>query len=344
MGVWNPEHPAGSLAFASDLSKDFSTYGSLADLSSDGLESLDLKQFDFDSFVLPGSSQLDELSASFDEPVESDGAESHQEPSVLELTAADLSTPPTQPEAFADSDMNRAESLVSSDGGGVAGLPALPGSFPAIVTTGVNQPGPGASGAASSGAVTTGGMTVPFVPTVQASEKPTRSARQAAVKTEQLDLLSPIGFVKRGKRKQVDLESISDIEERRKQKRLAKNRATAALSRERKRTLMQSLQAKLKQLDQENNSLKYVVSCKDIEIARLQEELAQRSGHTTGVSTTSVPAVSAALKGDPTLPGRMVPVSNLGFGGASGYNCNTAAAPAYAQPARGMSTRRVRAQ
>jgi len=59
-----------------------------------------------------------------------------------------------------------------------------------------------------------------------------------------------------GKRKpDVDLDSITDIHERRKQRRLAKNRATAATSRARKREQMSHLSVRVAELEEQNAAL-----------------------------------------------------------------------------------------
>lgn len=67
----------------------------------------------------------------------------------------------------------------------------------------------------------------------------------------------------------VDLDTISDPEERKRQKRLAKNRRTAAVSRDRKRAQMELLQDKLDALQEHTQQLNAALAKKDQEIARL---------------------------------------------------------------------------
>lgn len=62
---------------------------------------------------------------------------------------------------------------------------------------------------------------------------------------------------KRPRRDEKDWQSIKDPEERKKQKRMAKNRHTAAMSRERRRQYLQDLEHRVKSLEQENVSLRY---------------------------------------------------------------------------------------
>eukprot|EP00803_Ostreobium_quekettii_P005109 evm.model.scf_2526.1 EVM.evm.TU.scf_2526.1 scf_2526:2028-2849(+) len=59
------------------------------------------------------------------------------------------------------------------------------------------------------------------------------------------------------KKPDVDLSKIEDVEERRRQRRLAKNRNTAAVSRERKKAQLISLEERVKQLEMDNAGLKY---------------------------------------------------------------------------------------
>ncbi|CAD7696143.1 unnamed protein product [Ostreobium quekettii] len=62
-----------------------------------------------------------------------------------------------------------------------------------------------------------------------------------------------------GKRRkpEPDLSKIEDPEERRRQRRLAKNRNTAAVSRQRKKAQLLSLEERVKQLEVDNSALKY---------------------------------------------------------------------------------------
>jgi cyclic AMP-dependent transcription factor ATF-2 len=83
-----------------------------------------------------------------------------------------------------------------------------------------------------------------------------------------------------GKRKpDVDLATISDPAERRKQRRLAKNRATAATSRERKRKQMSELQHRVNQLEATNASLNKLLAQRDQELATLRNGAHNRAPH-----------------------------------------------------------------
>lgn len=108
---------------------------------------------------------------------------------------------------------------------------------------------------------------------------------------------------------QMDLDTILDPAEKKKQRRLAKNRATAALSRERKKAQLQVLQQRVRVLEQENTSLSQALSIRDAEIRRLKDRAAGQpkgvecDNDTAGTATTEVaknpgprivyPAVSA---------------------------------------------------
>lgn len=82
-----------------------------------------------------------------------------------------------------------------------------------------------------------------------------------------------------GRRKpEVDLTSITDIAERRKQRRLAKNRATAATSRERKRAQLSTLQTRVTKLEQDNAHLSALLADRDALLASLQGDLHNVSG------------------------------------------------------------------
>ena len=84
-----------------------------------------------------------------------------------------------------------------------------------------------------------------------------------------------LGPLKLGKRKAIDLESIHDISERRRQRRLAKNRATAAVSRERKHAQMQALATTVYELQREAAELTDALAARDTEITRLKARLGE---------------------------------------------------------------------
>jgi cyclic AMP-dependent transcription factor ATF-2 len=79
----------------------------------------------------------------------------------------------------------------------------------------------------------------------------------------------------KGKRKApaIDLSTIEDPQERKKQRRLAKNRVTAALSRERKKAQMANLQNRVKKLEADNAHLAQTLAQRDAELEKLRGEL-----------------------------------------------------------------------
>lgn len=93
---------------------------------------------------------------------------------------------------------------------------------------------------------------------------------------------------KLGKRKAVDLASIADIQERRRERRLAKNRATAAVSRERKHAQMQALAVTVYELQREGGKLGERVEEMEREIRALRAKL-EGLGEAGKVAAASVP-------------------------------------------------------
>ena len=94
---------------------------------------------------------------------------------------------------------------------------------------------------------------------------------------------------KLGKRKAIDLASIADIHERRKERRLAKNRATAAVSRERKHAQMQALAVTVYELQREGRKLGEKLAERDAEVKALRAEL-EALGEAGKKSAASVPS------------------------------------------------------
>lgn len=89
----------------------------------------------------------------------------------------------------------------------------------------------------------------------------------------------------------VDWRAIDDPEERRKQRRLAKNRVTAARSRERKKEQMAEMEQRLSQLEAENGSLRTLLQTMMSENTGLKEQLASL--------TRGAAAAPPALEGSP---------------------------------------------
>eukprot|EP00884_Botryococcus_braunii_P011231 jgi/Botrbrau1/20108/Bobra.0173s0011.1 len=136
----------------------------------------------------------------------------------------------------------------------------------------------------------------------------------------QLDDLPEMKFKKGKRKKDVDLDAIDDPDERRKQRRLAKNRATAALSRERKRNQMATLIERVRIMDATHASLKgeiarlqREVAMKDEENMRLRGELAS---HTSGVGGATESEVSALAREPAVLSGASpaaIPAADVEF-------------------------------
>lgn len=83
--------------------------------------------------------------------------------------------------------------------------------------------------------------------------------------------------VNKRKAPEIDWKAIEDPAERRKQRRLAKNRVTAARSRERKKEQWSELEVRLAAMDRENYELKAMLAQLGLENANLREQLASFS-------------------------------------------------------------------
>jgi hypothetical protein len=95
----------------------------------------------------------------------------------------------------------------------------------------------------------------------------------------------------------VDWRSITDPAERRKQRRLAKNRVTAARSRERKKEQWSEMQAALSALQADNTSLKAALDAALRENAQLKQQLGSLNrGLAAAAATTGQGAEPAALQ------------------------------------------------
>lgn len=101
--------------------------------------------------------------------------------------------------------------------------------------------------------------------------------------------------VNKRKAPEIDWRSIEDPAERRKQRRLQKNRITAARSRERKKAQWGDMESKIALLQADNEKLKAMLSSCLSENTRLKEQLASLSrGASPGMSTADTePAVLA---------------------------------------------------
>lgn len=91
---------------------------------------------------------------------------------------------------------------------------------------------------------------------------------------------------------EVDWRSIADPEERRKQRRLAKNRVTAARSRERKKVQLAGMEGRMQQLETDNAQLKSLLEHCMKENGSLREQLASltRGAGPSGVGGATEPA------------------------------------------------------
>jgi len=85
---------------------------------------------------------------------------------------------------------------------------------------------------------------------------------------------------KRGRKAKplVDLDSITDEKERKRQRRLMKNRMTAAMSRERRKNQFTELEESVSRLAKEKQELLAALRDRDAELAALRNRLAQAEG------------------------------------------------------------------
>lgn len=97
------------------------------------------------------------------------------------------------------------------------------------------------------------------------SRQPLTPRNKAATTSATQDASKKVD-IRIGKRKaDVDLATIPDIQERRKQRRLAKNRATAATSRARKREQMSHMSVRVAELEAENAALRRALAASNAE-------------------------------------------------------------------------------
>ncbi|KAF5838404.1 hypothetical protein DUNSADRAFT_2940 [Dunaliella salina] len=99
---------------------------------------------------------------------------------------------------------------------------------------------------------------------------------------------------------EVDWKAIQDPEERRRQRRLAKNRLTAARSRERKKAILSELEAKLQGFEVENARLQEMLAAMGEE----NKDLKQQLGQLCNPGSASVAAAAAAAAAADGAPGR----------------------------------------
>ncbi|BDA51586.1 hypothetical protein COCOBI_19-1420 [Coccomyxa sp. Obi] len=132
---------------------------------------------------------------------------------------------------------------------------------------------------------------------------------------------------KRGKKKLPlpDLDAIKDPDERRRQRRLVKNRNTAAASRQRKAREVDELNTRMDKLEQENAQLRRLLEHRDLEIGHLQQELAGTSGAAGGPGApANRPSRGTGSGGD--RQGSLDDRSPQQLGGSSPSLANAAAA------------------
>lgn len=104
-------------------------------------------------------------------------------------------------------------------------------------------------------------------------------------------------------------ESAGGLEEYRRQRRLAKNRRTAAVSRERKKAQVAGLSVEVVGLQHENAGLRAALAARDAENARLKEEIANLSRGASGAAGASAP--------EPAEPESTLPLVQTGLWSAS---------------------------
>lgn len=88
---------------------------------------------------------------------------------------------------------------------------------------------------------------------------------------------------------EVDWRAIDDPAERRRQRRLAKNRVTAARSRERKKEQLVGMEGRMQSLEQENAQMRALLASLTQENASLKEQLASLARGAAAVNTGSSP-------------------------------------------------------
>ncbi|CAG9464994.1 unnamed protein product [Pedinophyceae sp. YPF-701] len=118
--------------------------------------------------------------------------------------------------------------------------------------------------------------TLPPEPLVlPAADEPLDAEAKPSVKAAPCDEKSMLMKYKRRHRsEEMLLEEIEDPAERRRQKRLMKNRLTAAISRERKKHQVSQLQAQVQTAQEEAAGLRRAVVERDMEISELRQEVA----------------------------------------------------------------------
>ncbi|BDA51585.1 hypothetical protein COCOBI_19-1410 [Coccomyxa sp. Obi] len=118
-----------------------------------------------------------------------------------------------------------------------------------------------------------------------------------------------------------DLDAIEDPQERQRQHRLARIRASAAVAREKKRQEMLDMSARAEALEQENVRLRMLLSQRDQETLRLRQELIRVQGHAPppllspaqgGALLSDLAAMSSeafhSLRGGATTSGLLAPM------------------------------------
>ena len=114
--------------------------------------------------------------------------------------------------------------------------------------------------------------------------------------------LSPVGVFRHSQAPEIDWRSITDPAERRRQRRLAKNRMTAARSRERKKVQWADMEAKLAGLDNDNKRLRAMLQ-------QLASENSTLRGQLEGIVSKGSLS-SAAASASTVAPGRLSGHSN----------------------------------
>ncbi|GLI66722.1 hypothetical protein VaNZ11_010660 [Volvox africanus] len=122
---------------------------------------------------------------------------------------------------------------------------------------------------------------------------------------EMVDSKSKMAGNKR-KAPEIDWRQIEDPAERRRQRRLAKNRVTAARSRERKKAMWSELEDKLKNMESENTQLRAMLEQFARENASLKSQLLNITR--AGAAANSVAGVSQARAGKTMDPAVILPV------------------------------------
>merc|ERR1712070_653349 len=103
-----------------------------------------------------------------------------------------------------------------------------------------------------------------------------------------------------------------DVSNQHREKRLARNRESAALSRWRKKTTMESLSVQNRELERNNSRLNYMLACSNAEVQALRAQLVRYQSASTADKAVP-PPTSSSESAVGVLPGQAVYPQGAGF-------------------------------